>query len=75
MQVPATNMEYHPITPLLGEEGYEIWIIRMRVFLQAMGYDIWQSVVTSYTPSKRPPKSIAKKELKRNNKLAMDFIF
>jgi hypothetical protein len=39
-----------------------------------MGYDVWNSVVTGYTPSKIPPKSAAKKELRRNNKLAMDSI-
>ena len=60
-QVPIAYMEYHPIAPLLNEEGYEIWIIRMMVFLQAIGYDTLQSVVIGYTPSKRPPKSTSKK--------------
>ena len=36
-----------------------------------MGYNVWMSFVTGYTPSKRPPKSTTKKELKRNNKLVM----
>jgi hypothetical protein len=39
-----------------------------------MGYDVWKSVLTGYTPSKKPPKSAAKKELRRNNKLEMDSI-
>jgi hypothetical protein len=44
-----------------------------KVFLQAHGYDIWQLVVTGYDSSKRE-KTATKKELKQNNKIAMDFI-
>jgi hypothetical protein len=59
-----------------GQNGlkYEIWSRRMKVFLQAQGYDIWPSVVTGYDSSKRE-KTAAKKELKKNNKIAMDFIW
>ena len=39
-----------------------------------MGYDVWNSVVIGYTPPKQVTKSVAKKELKRNNILAMDAI-
>jgi hypothetical protein len=46
----------------------------MKVFLQAQGYDIWHSVVTGYNATKKPPKTATKKELKKNNKIAMDFI-
>lgn len=46
----------------------------MKEFIGAMGYDVWKSTATGYTRLKRPPKSIANKELKRNNKLAMDSI-
>jgi hypothetical protein len=58
-----------------GQNGmsYEIWSDRMKVFLQAQGYDVWHSVVTGYISSKKP-KTATKKELKRNNKIAMDFI-
>jgi hypothetical protein len=41
--------------------------------LQAHGYDIWYSVVTGYNATKKP-KTATKKELKKNNKIAMDFI-
>jgi hypothetical protein len=43
-------------------------------FLKAQGYDVWYSVVTGYTTTKKP-KTTTKKELKRNNKIAMDFIW
>jgi hypothetical protein len=41
---------------------------RMKLFLQAQGYDVWYSVVTGYTISKKPLKTAAKKKLKRNKK-------
>jgi hypothetical protein len=58
-----------------GQNGldYEIWRRRMKTFLQAQGYDIWYSVVTGYNGSKKP-KTATKKELKKNNKITMDFI-
>jgi hypothetical protein len=58
-----------------GQNGlkYDIWSERMKVFLKAQGYDIWKSVVTGYDSSKRE-KTTSKKELKRNKKIAMDFI-
>ena len=40
---------------------------------KADGYDIWYLVVTGYNGSKKP-NTASKKELKKNNKIAMDFI-
>jgi hypothetical protein len=59
-----------------GQNGlkYEMWSIRTKVFLQAQGHYIWLSVVTGYDSSKRE-KTATKKELKKNNKIAMDFIW
>jgi hypothetical protein len=53
---------------------YEMWSIRTKVFLQAHGHYIWLSIVTGYDSSKRA-KTVAKKELRKNNKIAMDFIW
>jgi hypothetical protein len=44
---------------------YEMWSIRMKVFLQEQGHYIWLSVVTGYDSSKRA-KTAAKKELRKN---------
>jgi hypothetical protein len=55
-------------------QNYEMWNTRMKLFLQAHGFDIWQSVVTGYTTSKKPLKTATNKELKRNNKIAMDYM-
>ena len=59
-----------------GKNGfkYEMWIIRMKLFLQAQRHYIWLSVVTGYDSSKRA-KIVAKKELKKNKKIAMNFIW
>jgi hypothetical protein len=52
-----------------GQNGqrYEMWSIRMKTFLEAHGYDVWKSVVTGYTTTKKP-KTATKKELKETTK-------
>jgi hypothetical protein len=45
----------------------------MKSFLGPHGYDVWYSGVTRYIDSKKP-KTAVKKELKKNNKITMDFI-
>ena len=58
-----------------GQNGfnYEMWSIRTKVFLQAQGHYICLLVVTGYDSSKRE-KTATKKELRKNNKITMDFI-
>jgi hypothetical protein len=51
-----------------------MWSRRTEVFLQAQENYIWLSVVTGYDSSKRE-KTASKKELKKNKKIAMDFIW
>jgi hypothetical protein len=59
-----------------GQNGlkYEMWRRRTEVFLQAHGYYIELSVVTGYDSSKRE-NTTTKKEMKKNKKIAMDFIW
>jgi hypothetical protein len=59
-----------------GQNGFkcEMWSIRKKVFLQAQGHYSCLSIVTGYDSSKRA-KTAAKKELKKNNKIEMDFIW
>jgi hypothetical protein len=47
---------------------------RMIIFLEAQGYDVWYLVVIGYTTSKKHLNIVAKKELKRNKKVAMDYL-
>ena len=49
-------------------------MFRMEVYLQALGCDVWYLVNSGYIAPKRPPKSITKNELKKNNAMAMDAI-
>jgi hypothetical protein len=53
---------------------YEMWSRRMEVFLQAQENYIWLSVVTRCDSSKRA-KTATKKELNKNKKIVMDFIW
>jgi hypothetical protein len=59
-----------------GKNGfkYEMWSMRMEVFLQEQGRYSCVLVVTGYDSSKKE-KTIAKKELKKNKKIEMDFIW
>jgi hypothetical protein len=59
-----------------GHNGfkYEMWSIRTKVFLQAQGHYIWLSIVIGYDSSKRV-KTAAKKELRKNKKIEMGFIW
>jgi hypothetical protein len=70
-------MDYSKIgVPMFnGHNGfkYDMWSRRTKVFLQEQGHYIWLLVVTGYDSSKRE-KTAAKKEMKKNNKIAMDFI-
>jgi hypothetical protein len=61
-------------TPLFDGKNYERWSSRMKIVLEEHGYDVWYSVFTGYTASKKPLKVVAKKELQRNKKIAMDVI-
>jgi hypothetical protein len=51
-----------------------MWSRRRKVFSQEQRYYIWLSFSIGYDSSKRA-KTEAKKELKKNNKIAMDFIW
>ena len=51
-----------------------MWRRRTKVFLQEQGHYIWLLVVTRYDSSKME-KTVAKKEVRKNNKIAMDFIW
>ena len=54
--------------------NYEMWSIRIKSFLLAHAHYIWLSVVTGYDSSKRE-NTATRKELRKNNKIAMDFIW
>jgi hypothetical protein len=42
--------------PLFNAGGYALWKIRMKRFMLALVFYIWQSVVDGYTAPTTPPK-------------------
>jgi hypothetical protein len=53
--------------PLFNGGGYALWKIRMKNFMLALGFDIWQSVVDGYTAPTTPPKDVAGKKICNDN--------
>jgi hypothetical protein len=48
-------MEYTNIgVPQFNEQSYDFWSAKMKSFLGAQGFDVWKSVVTGYTNTKKP---------------------
>ena len=45
----------------------------MHVYLEVEGIDVWKSVLTRYTPPKKV-KTTTRKEVKKNNSMAMEAI-
>ena len=60
-------------TPILRKEGYIIWSTRLESHLKALGYDVWNSVITNYFPPSRV-RTLAQKKAKKSNSLAMNII-
>jgi hypothetical protein len=60
------------IPPFYGSK-FEYWSNRRGNYLKSLGANVWFSVASGYNALKKP-KTIAQKEAKRNNKLAIDTI-
>ena len=60
-------------TPILGKEEYIFWSTRMESHLKALGHDVWNSVITDYSPPNRV-RTLAQKKAKKSNLMAMNKI-
>jgi hypothetical protein len=60
-------------TPILRKEGYIFWSIRMEIHLKALGYDVWNSVITDYLPPNRV-RTLARKKDKKINSMVINTI-
>ncbi|KAH9293136.1 hypothetical protein KI387_041660 [Taxus chinensis] len=60
--------------PLFDGTNYAFWSIRMKTYLMALGFDIWQSVTVGYTIPSVPPTDQAGKKAFENNAKAMNAI-
>jgi len=47
------------IAPLFNGGGYALSKIRMKIYLLALGFDVWKSVVDGYTIPSTPPTDTA----------------
>ena len=58
-------------TPLFDGLNYAFWSIRMKVYLQAQGADVWKMIVNTYDILANPPtnaRSIERKNYEDNSK-------
>jgi hypothetical protein len=60
--------------PSLDAKNYAFWSIRMRTYIMAFGFDIWQSDVIGYTTPTTPPTYVVKKKLNEHNTKYMNVI-
>ena len=60
--------------PLFNGGRYALWKIRMKKFMLALGFDIWKSVVDSYTAPTTPPKDATGKKICNDNSRVVNAI-
>ena len=58
-----TKGMYSNKAPLFTRENYTFWRIRMKSYLEALGFDIWQSIVDGYTTPDNAPSTAGEKNL------------
>jgi len=58
--------------PLFTGESYAFWRIRMKSYLEAFGFGIWQSIVDGYKTAEKAPSTADEKKLSENNVRAIN---
>ena len=53
--------------PIFDGTNYAFWNIKMEAYLNALGFDVWQSVVDGYSPPATPPINQVGKKRSENN--------
>ena len=54
-------------TPILGKEEYIFWTTRMEIHMKALEHDVWNSIITNYSPPNRVRTPTQKKTKKSNS--------
>jgi hypothetical protein len=62
----STN-SYKNGIPQFDGQKYAFWSIRMKTFIQAHGFQVWQSIVDGYTAPTVPPTNDKAMKLNENN--------
>jgi hypothetical protein len=65
----STN-SYKNGIPHFDGQKYDFWSIRMKTYIQAQGFEIWQSIVDGYTVPTVPPTNDKAVKLGQNNSKA-----
>jgi hypothetical protein len=64
------NNLYKDGIPQFDGQKYAFWSIRMKTYIQAQGFEIWQSIVDGYTTPTVPPTNDKAVKLGQNNSKA-----
>jgi hypothetical protein len=64
------NNLYKNGIPQFNGQKYAFWSIRMKTYIQAQGFEIWQSIVDGYTTPTVPPTNDKAVKLGQNNSKA-----
>jgi hypothetical protein len=67
----STN-SYKNGIPQFDGQKYDFWSIRMKAYIQAQGFDVWQSIVDGYTAPTVPPINDKEVKLGENNSKAIN---
>jgi hypothetical protein len=65
----STNSYKYGIPHFDGHKYY-FWSIRMKTYIQAQGFEIWQSIVDGYIVPSVPPRNDKEIKLGQNNSKA-----
>lgn len=60
--------------PLFDGSNYAFWRVRMRDYLMSLGFEVWNSVSTDYTPPQNPSSTLDEKRVFESNAKAMNAI-
>jgi hypothetical protein len=65
----STNMAL-----LFDRTNYSFWSIRLQKYLMALGFDIWEPVMTGSTTPTSSPKYVVGKESRENSAKTMNVV-
>ena len=60
-------------SPILRKEKYILWSTIMKIYLKALGHDVWNSMIIDFFPPNRI-RTPTQKKSKKSNSMAMDSI-
>jgi hypothetical protein len=67
----STNLYKNGITQFDGQK-HAFWSISMKAYIQAYGFQVWQSIVDGYTTPTVPPRNEKAMKLDENNSKAIN---